>query len=211
MAYKNQNFMTNKKIKAEVDKNQKGYVAEEEFESETYYFASYSDQQGSTLWGEGTVKTIGVSGDYTQVEVLTNTPESSFVGQEFYIASNANANGTTLYPLYTDAGTTAAGIYVKISTSEINTFEPVTYYFKSYDDDEGTTLWGTGSCETTGVEDNGYTQIEVKENSPNESFVGQKFYIASNADPDKTTLYPLYTDAGTTAAGIYVKVSETSF
>lgn len=30
MAYKNQNYMTNKKIKQEVDKNQKGYVAPEE-------------------------------------------------------------------------------------------------------------------------------------------------------------------------------------
>jgi len=80
-----------------------------------YAFTSYGDAQGETEWGSGTVKTTGVvSGGYTEVEVLTNSPEESFVGQKFYITSDAQTNGT-IYPLYTDAGTTSAGIYVSIT------------------------------------------------------------------------------------------------
>lgn len=89
-----------------------------------------------------------------------------------------------------------------------NEANPETYNFTSYSDSQGTTEWGTGTVETTGVVSNGYTQVQVKTNSPNQDFIGQKFFIASNAEADDTTLYPLYSDAGTTAVGIYVKISE---
>ena len=80
-----------------------------------FSFTSYSDENKEVEWGTGTVAETGVVTDgYTQVEVLTNTPEESFVGQEFYVVSNAIADGTTVYPLFTDAGTTEAGIYVSI-------------------------------------------------------------------------------------------------
>lgn len=83
---------------------------------ETYAFTSYADAQGETEWGSGTVETTGVtSGNYTQVEVLTNEPDESFVGQKFYVTSDAEADGTTIYELFTDAGTTSAGIYVSIT------------------------------------------------------------------------------------------------
>ncbi|MBO6123310.1 MAG: hypothetical protein J6P09_05680 [Methanobrevibacter sp.] len=85
---------------------------------------------------------------------------------------------------------------------------PEIYNFTSYSDDEGTTEWGTGTVETTGVTSNGYTQVQVKTNSTDQTFVGQKFYISSDAEADGTTLYPLYSDAGTTAVGIYVKISD---
>lgn len=86
-----------------------------------------------------------------------------------------------------------------------------TYYFKSYGDSEGATEWGTGTVKTTGVTNNGYSQVEVITNSPEESFIGQKFYVLSNAETDGTTLYQLYSDAGTTATGIYVKISDNAF
>ena len=80
-----------------------------------FSFTSYADENKETEWGTGTVVETGVvSGDYSQVEVLTNTADESFVGQNFYIVSEAEANGTSVYELYTDAGTTSAGIYVTI-------------------------------------------------------------------------------------------------
>lgn len=83
-----------------------------------------------------------------------------------------------------------------------------TYSFVSYDDSNKTTEWGSGTVETTGVVENGYTEVEVLTNSSDESFVGQKFFIASDAEADGVTAYPLYSDAGTTPAGIYVTISE---
>ena len=127
MAYRNQNFMTNRKIKEEVDKNQKGYEAEETpvFEPELYYFVSYADAQGETYWGNGTVETTGVTEDgYTQVEIKTNDPDQSFVGQKVFLASDANANGQTVYPVYSDAGKTSMNLYVKVSKTEITVEEP---------------------------------------------------------------------------------------
>ena len=82
------------------------------------------------------------------------------------------------------------------------------YYFTSYGDSQGETEWGEGIVSTTGVTNNGYTQVKVTKNSPDQSFVGQKFYIISNAKTDGT-IYELYSDAGTTATGIYVSVSTT--
>lgn len=127
MAYRNQNYMTNRKIKEEIDKNQKGYSEEviEEFEPQTYYFQSYDDAQGTTLWGSGTVKTTGVEeNNFTQVQILTNDTNASFINQKVFVASNATADATTLYPLYSDAGTTSLNIYVKISTSEFEEKQP---------------------------------------------------------------------------------------
>lgn len=218
MVYKNQNYMTNKKIKAAVDENVATYNEAKEsltFTPITYYFKSYNDINKTTTWGTGTVETTPVEEDgYTQVEVKTNTPESSFVGQKFYIISSA-ATGT-VYELFTDAGKTSANIFVEISKTEFTEtpeeqepFVPVTYYFKSYDDANKTTTWGTGTVETTDTVNNGYTQVEVKTNSPDDSFVGQNFYIISNATPGN--VYELFTDAGETSANIFVEISETEF
>ena len=84
------------------------------------------------------------------------------------------------------------------------------YYFKSYGDSQGETEWWTGTVKTTGVTNNGYSQVKVTKNSSDQSFVGQKFYIISTAKTDGT-IYQLYSDAGTTATGIYVEISETEF
>ena len=82
----------------------------------TYNFVSYGDAQGSVEWGSGTAETTGVTkGNYTEIQVKTNSPDESFVGAKFFIISSAKANGTSIYKLYTDAGSTGAGIWVSIS------------------------------------------------------------------------------------------------
>lgn len=203
MAYKNQNYMTNPVLKAQADRLQKGYVNPNPI---TYSFISYADDKGVTKWGEGTVETTGiVSKGFTEVQVKTNT-EQEFVGQKFYITSDAATDGT-IYPLYLDAGKTAANIYVSISTQE-ETFTPITYSFISYADSEGETKWAEGTVETTGVTENGFTEVQVKTNTE-EEFIGQKFYITSDAKTDGT-IYPLYSDAGTTSVNIYVSISTQS-
>lgn len=85
-------------------------------------------------------------------------------------------------------------------------FTPVVYAFTSYSDAEKTTEWGTGTVETTGVESNGYSEVEVKTNSI-DGFVGNKYYIISSAKTDGT-VYELFTDAGTTSAEIFVTITS---
>lgn len=80
----------------------------------TYSFTSYGDKNGSVEYGTGTAETTGVTkGNYTEIEVKTNSVDG-FVGNKYYIISSAKANGTSIYKLYTDAGTTSADIWVSI-------------------------------------------------------------------------------------------------
>lgn len=85
------------------------------------------------------------------------------------------------------------------------------YYFISYSDNTGATEWGRGTVKTTGVTRNGYTQVKVLTNSTEQSFVGSKYFVVDSAEPDGETLYQLYSDAGTGATGMYVKISSTPF
>lgn len=84
-------------------------------------------------------------------------------------------------------------------------FTPVTYKFTSYADAQGETEWGTGTVATTGTVKGHYTEVEVKTNSSDQSYVGKKFFIRSSAKTDGT-IYKLYTDAGKTSAGLYVSI-----
>ena len=86
------------------------------FSPVTYDFTSYADASGETEWGSGTVATTGVvKGNYSEVEVKTNTPDEEFVGEKFFLRTSAKTDGETIYKVYTDAGRTAAGFYVSIS------------------------------------------------------------------------------------------------
>lgn len=88
----------------------------DEGDKSTYSFVSYADAEGTTKWGEGTVKGTGLTrGNYAQAEVLTNSPDESYVGQKFFIRSTAKADGETIYKAYTDAGKTAAGFWITLS------------------------------------------------------------------------------------------------
>lgn len=92
-----------------------------------------------------------INGEYTKATVLTNT-EESFVGQSFYVKSDAEADGSTLYPLFTDAeGQNPAGIYVKLSPS---TDGNSSYQFVSYSDETGSTQWAEGTVEVVGKGEN---------------------------------------------------------
>lgn len=85
-----------------------------------------------------------------------------------------------------------------------------TYDFESFSDADGTVKWGEGKVELTGNETEGFKEVRVLENSPDNSpqgsFVNKTFYITSLAQTDGTK-YPLYTDEGITEAGIYVSIS----
>ena len=83
-----------------------------------YWFLSYGDSSGEQPLDKGTAKTTGVTqSSYTQIVVLTNEEHPDFVGNKYWVVSNALPSGETLYQLYTGAGTGATGMYVKISTS----------------------------------------------------------------------------------------------
>ena len=88
----------------------------DEGDTTTYNFTSYADANGATEWGSGTVQGTGITkGHYAEAEVLTNSPDESFVGQKFFIKSTAKADGTTIYKVYKDAGKTAAGFWISLS------------------------------------------------------------------------------------------------
>ena len=83
-----------------------------------YWFLSYGDSSGEQPLDKGTAKTTGVTqNNYTQIVVLTNEEHSEFVGNKYWVVSNALPSGEDLYQLYTGAGTGATGMYVKISTT----------------------------------------------------------------------------------------------
>lgn len=89
-----------------------------------YSFVSYSSISGAK-WAEGRAQLTGVvSGDLTQVIVLENT-EESFVGQKFFIPSNAEADGETKYPLY-NAEKEDTGIQVTILKESDTTYKDAT-------------------------------------------------------------------------------------
>ena len=91
-----------------------------------------------------------VEGEFTKATVLTNSTDESFIGQSFYIKSDAQPDSSTLYPLFTDSeGQTPAGIYVKLSPST-----DASYAFISYSDETGTTQWGEGTVEVVGKGEN---------------------------------------------------------
>jgi len=82
----------------------------------TYSFTSYGDAEGTIEWGTGTVESTGViKGNYGEAEVLTASPDDSYVGQKFFIRNSAKADGTSIYKAYTDAGKTAAGFWIVLS------------------------------------------------------------------------------------------------
>ena len=80
------------------------------------------------------------------------------------------------------------------------------YDFTSYDSETKDTEYATGTAQPTGNTNNGFSEIEVLTNSE-ESFVGNKYYITSDANADGETAYQLFSDAGVTGTGIYVTIS----
>lgn len=75
---------------------------------------SYSAEDPTVEWGSGTAETTGnVVEGMAEIEILTNEPVESYVGQKVYIDKDADPDGTTKYPLYDGEGQ-ALGIVVTI-------------------------------------------------------------------------------------------------
>ena len=76
-----------------------------------YEFTSYGDDQGTTEYGTGKVEVLENDGHVAHVKVIENY-EPSFEGQEFYVASDSDAE---FLELFTNAElTTSANIWVKL-------------------------------------------------------------------------------------------------
>lgn len=143
-----------------------------------------------------------------------------FDNEIYNTTANANGEASIKVPKDTDKFTvTLSGYETKIITiGKSNSFnitlsplgekiqQGKQYMFESYADNNGTELWGMGTVEVTGTTINGYTEVKVLTNEPEEEFVDQKFFVNSNAQYNDDSLYELYTDSGETGTGIYVKI-----
>ncbi len=191
----------------------------EPFVSVKYNFTSYGDENGETEYATGTVQTVENvtidSIEYVKVHVLENTV-TSFEGLDFLIASNAEV-GDTLYQLYDTTGV-EQNIWVRITglteESEQEQFVPITYSFTSYADENTETAWATGKVQTTGnttmieIENQNveFSEAIVTENTI-DGWVGEKFYIVSNAETNGTTRYQLYSIQTETPLEIWVTIT----
>ena len=82
------------------------------------------------------------------------------------------------------------------------------YGFQAYGADKEEEL-GAGTVIKTGKYENGFIEVEVTSNSIDpEAWVGDKFFVTDKAKANNKTFYKLYTDAGTTDTGMYVKIRE---
>lgn len=104
---------------------------------------------------------------FTKVKVTQNSVEG-FVGNVYYIKSNAGVDGKK-YPLYTDAGKTKAGIFVAITAEEEVTDQEtqetkMIYSFTSYGDKEGTDIFGTGKVELLEAVGDEFVEVSDKTN-----------------------------------------------
>lgn len=89
-----------------------------------YSFTSYSSISGNE-WASGIAQLTGVvSGDLTEIVVLENT-EDGFVGQKFFIPTNAQADGSTKYPLY-NSEKEDTGIQVAVTKQSDTTYKSAT-------------------------------------------------------------------------------------
>ena len=84
-----------------------------------FNFTSYS-ADGQTEYGTGVAVTTGQAakfGDdwYAEVEVTANEADASWVGRKFFIKADAEADGTTKYPLLDAEG---QRIEVSVSITE---------------------------------------------------------------------------------------------
>lgn len=84
-----------------------------------YWFDSFGNSGASQFLASGIVVTTGQQeGDYVEVVVTSNSSQSEdFTGRKYWIVGDAKKDGSEAYQLYSDAGTTGTGMYVKIYES----------------------------------------------------------------------------------------------
>ena len=166
----------------------------------TYKFKSYSDENKTTEYATGRVKTTGETRtnrdvEYTEVQVMQNSVDG-FIDKKYYIQSDAipSENAYQLYEYDRDSDMLKeANIWVTVE-------EVKTYKFKSYSDEKRTTQYASGTVEVTGetkmLGEVKYAEVKVIENTVKE-FVGKKYYVKSDAQCSKPVngeyhVYQLY-------------------
>ena len=86
------------------------------------------------------------------------------------------------------------------------------YSYTSYNE-TGEIEWGHGKVQLTGNKlvdgSDEYAEAEITADDNHEEFIGRKFYIENDADPDGETLYQLY-DANLDAVNLMVSIQEFS-
>lgn len=93
-------------------------------------------------------------------------------------------------------------------TSFTISLEPITYNYVSFDDSEGEHQMDTGTVASTGVGTSNWVQMKVLTAEEIPEWIDTEVYVTRDATPDGTTLYRLYTGAGTGAMDFYVKISK---
>ena len=166
----------------------------------TYKFKSYSDENKTTEYASGRVKTTGVTKtlndvEYTEVQVMQNSVEG-FIDKKYYIQSDAipSENAYQLYE-YDKDGDKLKAVDIWVTVEEVKT-----YKFKSYSDEKRTSQYASGIVEVTGetkmLGEVKYDEVKVIENTVKE-FVGKKYYVKSDAQCSKPVdgeyhVYQLY-------------------
>ena len=166
----------------------------------TYKFKSYSDENKTTEYASGWVKTTGETktlddAEYTEVQVMQNSVEG-FKDNKYYIQSDAipSEKAYQLYK-YVEAEDTLTAVNIWVTVEEVKT-----YKFKSYSDEKRTSQYASGLVEVTGetkmLGEVKYAEVKVTENTVKE-FVGKKYYVKSDAQCSKPVdgeyhVYQLY-------------------
>ena len=154
----------------------------------TYKFKSYSDENKTTEYASGRVKTTGVTKtlndvEYTEVQVMQNSVEG-FIDKKYYIQSDAipSENAYQLYE-YDKDGDKLKPVDIWVTVEEVKT-----YKFKSYSDEKRTSQYASGVVEVTGeakmLGEVKYAEVKVTKNTV-EEFVGKKYYVKSDAQCSK--------------------------
>ena len=166
----------------------------------TYKFKSYSDENKTTEYASGRVKTTGVTKtlndvEYTEVQVMQNSVEG-FIDKKYYIQSDAipSENAYQLYE-YDKDGDKLKQVDIWVTVEDVKT-----YKFKSYSDEKRTSQYASGVVEVTGetkmLGEVKYAEVKVTENTV-EEFVNKKYYVKSDAQCSKPVdgeyhVYQLY-------------------
>ena len=164
----------------------------------TYKFKSYSDENKTTEYASGWVKTTGVTKtlndvEYTEVQVMQNSVDG-FIDEKYYIQSNAIPSEKA-YQLYKYVNDTLTEVDIWVTVEEVKT-----YKFKSYSDEKRTSQYAKGVVEVTGetkmLGEVKYTEVKVIENTV-EEFKDKKYYVKSDAQCSKPVdgeyhVYQLY-------------------
>lgn len=138
-----------------------------------YYFDSFGDSATTEYLASGTAVTTGQQeGDYVELEILTNSSQNtSFIGAKYWVVGDAKDDGSVAYQLYTDAGVTGTGMYVKIyaaaptrsvSFTVTDGTDPIQSASVVIDDGSAKTTGSSGGC-TASLTDGSHTLKVTKD------------------------------------------------